>query len=93
MCGVTVTMLYRAGGVAGLVVCLFAKYNKRWRDWQRKHGLEGEVYHVRKWWCFWKGGREEAQVSAAQLIPYAPALFRLTLIKSAAMFEIQLNHN
>lgn len=60
-------MFHHAGGVAGLVLCLFAKYNKRWQDWQWQNSLELELYHVHKWWwCCRRRGREP-QVGSAQL--------------------------
>lgn len=58
-------MFHHAGGVAGLVVCLFAKYNKWWLDRQQGNEVKVEVYEVHKWWrCRKRSG--EAQVGSAQ---------------------------
>lgn len=50
-CSVTTNMFHHAGGMAGLMVCLFAKFNKWWQTWQQRNGLELEFYQVHKWWC------------------------------------------
>lgn len=63
-------MFHHAGGVAGLMVCLFAKYNKWWHDRQQKNDEVIEVYEVHKWWsCRRRSG--EAQVRSAQREPHA----------------------